>query len=108
MALAPNQSRCITKLVYKFMLARVTFEAAREKSRKLKPYEPRAGDFGGRLPPATFAAWALFACGTEKFSGENSDKQLLEDGNTSFRCGGNIFIIEEKTPTAKNNRRIHG
>jgi len=87
----------------------VTFEAAREKARKLKPYEARAGAFGGRLPPATFAAWALFACGTEKFSGENSDKQLLEDGNTSFRCGGNIFIIEEKTcRLLKNNRRIHG
>jgi len=78
------------------MLARVTFEAAREKSRKLKPYEPRAGDFGGRLPPATFAAWALFACGTEKFSGENSDKQLLEDGNTFFSVRGQYIYYRRK------------
>jgi hypothetical protein len=67
------------------------------------------GAFGGRLPQATFAAWALFACGTEKFSGEYSDKQQLEDGNTFFGAGGNIFIIEEKTcRLLKNNRRIHG
>jgi hypothetical protein len=73
-----------------------------EKAKKLTSYEARAGAFGGRLSPATFAAWALFACGTEKFSGKILTDSNLEDGNAFFRCEGQyIYYRRKNLPTAK-------
>ena len=69
--------------------------AATEKAKKLKLYEARAGAFGGRLPPATFAAWALFACGPEKFSGKiltDSNKRMV----THLFGAGAIYLLSKK------------